>query len=43
MTAQGGRLSYGPSAIPTVGTLIRFLDPWGNDIGAMQYETLPHT
>jgi hypothetical protein len=29
--------------IPTVGALIRFLDADGDDIGAMQYETTPHT
>jgi len=29
--------------IPTVGALIRFLDTEGNDIGAMKYETAPHT
>jgi hypothetical protein len=27
--------------IPSVGELIRFLDPEGNDIGAMRYETPP--
>ena len=26
------------AVIPTVGALIRFLDPEGNDIGAMVYE-----
>ena len=30
-----------PSKIPTVGTLIRFDDTEGNDVGAMQYETPP--
>jgi uncharacterized protein len=29
--------------IPTVGALIRFLDTEGNDVGAMQYDTPPHT
>ena len=38
-TAHGGTMIFGPSAIPTVGTLIRFLDPAGNDIGAMADET----
>jgi predicted enzyme related to lactoylglutathione lyase len=37
--AGGGKITVGKSVIPTVGTLIRFLDPEGNDIGAMQYET----
>lgn len=41
--AQGGKLIMQKSPIPTVGTLIRFLDPDGNDIGAMKYETTPHT
>ena len=40
---HGGTITSAPSTIPTVGTLIRFLDPEGNDIGAMQYETQPHT
>ena len=31
------------AAIPTVGTLIRFLDTEGNDVGAMHYEIEPHT
>ena len=29
--------------IPTVGTLLRFLDTEGNDIGAMRYDHPPHT
>jgi predicted enzyme related to lactoylglutathione lyase len=41
--AHGGTIIYPKSTIPTVGTLIRFLDTEGNDIGAMQYETPPHT
>jgi predicted enzyme related to lactoylglutathione lyase len=41
--ANGGKMIMQKSAIPTVGTLIRFLDPDGNDIGAMKYETAPHT
>ena len=40
---NGGRITYPKSRIPTVGTLIRFLDTEGNDIGAMQYESTPHT
>lgn len=43
VTAHGGRITFGPGAIPTVGTLIRFLDPSGNDLGAMAYDTPPHT
>lgn len=41
--ANGGKISFTRSVIPTVGALIRFLDTEGNDIGAMQYETQPHT
>jgi uncharacterized protein len=41
--AHGGRLTMARSVIPTVGALIRFLDPEGNDIGAMAYDTPPHT
>lgn len=37
----GGTITYPKSTIPTVGTLIRFLDTEGNDCGAMQYETPP--
>jgi predicted enzyme related to lactoylglutathione lyase len=40
---HGGRVTMPPTPIPTVGTLARFLDPDGNDIGAMAYETPPHT
>jgi predicted enzyme related to lactoylglutathione lyase len=39
----GGKIIFAKAAIPTVGALIRFLDPEGNDIGAMQYDTPPHT
>ena len=41
--ANGGQIIFAKSVIPTVGALIRFLDPEGNDIGAMQYDTPPHT
>jgi predicted enzyme related to lactoylglutathione lyase len=41
--ANGGKIVFAKSVIPTVGALIRFLDPEGNDIGAMTYETSPHT
>jgi predicted enzyme related to lactoylglutathione lyase len=43
VAAHGGTLTMARSVIPTVGALIRFLDPEGNDIGAMQYESPPHT
>ena len=41
--ANGGKIIFAKSVIPTVGALIRFLDPEGNDIGAMAYDTPPHT
>jgi predicted enzyme related to lactoylglutathione lyase len=41
--ANGGRITLQKSVIPTVGALIRFLDTEGNEIGAMKYETPPHT
>ena len=40
---HGGKIVFAKTVIPTVGALIRFLDPEGNDIGAMQYDTPPHT
>jgi hypothetical protein len=39
--ANGGRVTMDKSPIPTVGVLVRFDDPDGNDIGAMAYETPP--
>jgi predicted enzyme related to lactoylglutathione lyase len=41
--ANGGTITMPPAEIPTVGTLIRFLDPEGNDIGAMRYQMPSHT
>jgi predicted enzyme related to lactoylglutathione lyase len=41
--AHGGTIVFPKAVIPTVGALVRFRDPEGNDIGAMQYETPPHT
>ena len=41
--ANGGRITMAKVVIPTVGALIRFLDTEGNDVGAMKYETPPHT
>jgi predicted enzyme related to lactoylglutathione lyase len=41
--ANGGRVTVAKSVIPTVGALVRFLDPEGNDIGAMAYDVPPHT
>lgn len=41
--ANGGTVIFPPTAIPTVGRLARFLDTEGNDVGAMQYEHVPHT
>lgn len=41
--ANGGKIIMQKAAIPTVGTLIRFLDTEDNDVGAMKYEVEPHT
>jgi len=41
--ANGGRITMQKAHIPTVGTLIRFLDTDGNEVGAMRYDTPPHT
>lgn len=41
--ANGGRITMPKAPIPTVGVLIRFDDPEGNDIGAMAYERPPVT
>lgn len=39
--ANGGTVTMPKSPIPTVGTLIRFLDTEGNEVGAMKYEQPP--
>ena len=36
--ANGGKIRYDKMQIPTVGTLIQFLDTEGNVVCAMQYE-----
>jgi uncharacterized protein len=41
VAANGGRITMTKAEIPTVGTLIRFDDTEGNDVGAMKYETAP--
>lgn len=41
--AQGGRMAMAKFTIPTVGTGCYFFDTEGNRVGAMQYETPPHT
>ena len=41
--SAGGRVTVPKSVIPTVGALVRFLDPEGNDIGAMAYDSPPRT
>ncbi len=41
--AAGGVVTLARSVIPTVGALIRFVDTEGNEVGAMEYETAPHT
>jgi predicted enzyme related to lactoylglutathione lyase len=43
VVALGGTVTMPPATIPTVGTLIRFQDPEGNEVGAMRYDSLPHT
>ena len=43
VVAAGGRITMERSVIPTVGALIHFEDTEGNEIGAMTYETPPHT
>jgi len=40
--ANGGTVTMDKAPIPTVGVLVRFLDPEGNDIGAMTYEQGAH-
>jgi len=37
------KVTSAKAVIPTVGALIRFLDTEGNDVGAMQYDSPPHT
>ncbi|MGZ8337236.1 MAG: VOC family protein [Allosphingosinicella sp.] len=39
--ANGGTITFPKSEIPTVGTLVRFLDSEGNDVGAMNYVERP--
>jgi len=34
---HGGKIVLPPVEIPTVGTMIRFADTEGNEVGAMQY------
>lgn len=41
--ANGGRITFPKSPIPTVGVLVRFEDTEGNDMGAMAYEQKPVT
>jgi predicted enzyme related to lactoylglutathione lyase len=43
VTANGGRITMEKSPIPTVGELIYFEDTEGNVLGAMKYESPPHT
>jgi predicted enzyme related to lactoylglutathione lyase len=43
VNANGGQVVMPKSVIPSVGVSIRFLDTEGNEIGAMQYDSLPHT
>lgn len=41
VTAAGGTVTMPKCTIPTVGDLIRFSDPEGNEVGAMRYVTRP--
>jgi predicted enzyme related to lactoylglutathione lyase len=41
--AHGGEVVMEKSLIPTVGALIYFHDSEGNRLGAMKYESVPHT
>ena len=41
--ANGGTVTMDKAPIPTVGVLVRFDDPEGNNIGAMTYEERPVT
>jgi predicted enzyme related to lactoylglutathione lyase len=43
VVANGGEVTMAKAVIPTVGALIRFADTEGNEVGAMRYETAPHT
>ena len=43
VVANGGRVTMPKAPIPTVGTLVRFDDTEGNNIGAMDYERPPAT
>ncbi len=38
ITAAGGTIAMAKMTIPTVGQLIHFVDPEGNELGAMEYE-----
>jgi len=42
-TANGGKIAMAKFSIPTVGTGCYLFDTEGNRVGAMQYETPPHT
>jgi predicted enzyme related to lactoylglutathione lyase len=37
IVAAGGTIAMPPMTIPTVGTLLHFIDTEGNELGAMQY------
>lgn len=41
--ANGGKITMEKSPIPTVGEVIYFEDTEGNRVGAMRYESPPHT
>jgi predicted enzyme related to lactoylglutathione lyase len=41
--ANGGTIVMPKSPIPTVGEVAYFMDPEGNRVGAVRYDTEPHT
>ena len=43
ITRHGGRILMAKAPIPTVGLLTKFEDTEGNVLGAMKYESAPHT
>ncbi|MBC7841497.1 MAG: VOC family protein [Gemmatimonadaceae bacterium] len=43
VVAHGGTIAMPKASIPTIGDVIYFIDPEGNRVGAMRYDTAPHT
>ena len=42
VVAHGGTIVMPKASIPTVGDVIYFIDPEGNRVGAMRYDTTPY-